>query len=207
MPRDDDWLSISEAAEALDVSVSTLRAWSASGRIPCARTRGGHRRFSRPELRRWMADGSEPRGGHMATLAVPRSPAAADALAGAAGDIAGLTDAFLAEAAHLGTDAANAAARRQAAASWVRTIADGLRAGDLRVPRDRAIAHGWAMRDAGVAADGATRGLMALERAVDAAIADRPEIDPADAARIVTAVQWLACAAMEAWATPPGDRR
>ena len=55
MPRDDDWLSISEAAQVLDVSVSTLRAWSASGRIPCARTRGGHRRFSRLELRRWMA--------------------------------------------------------------------------------------------------------------------------------------------------------
>ena len=89
----------------------------------------------------------------------------------------------------------------------MRTIADGLRAGDLRMARDRAMSHGWAMRDAGVGADGATRGLMALERAVDAAIVDQPDLDPADAARIVTAVQWLACAAMEAWATPPGDRR
>jgi hypothetical protein len=65
---------------------------------------------------------------------------------------------------------ATARERRVAASSWVRVIADGLRAGDLRAARDRAVAHGWAMRDAGVASAVLTGGLIAIERAADDAV-------------------------------------
>jgi excisionase family DNA binding protein len=46
----DQWLSLSEASSVLGVHASTLRRWADSGRVPCQRTPGGHRRFSRRKL-------------------------------------------------------------------------------------------------------------------------------------------------------------
>jgi excisionase family DNA binding protein len=203
MSHDDDWLSISEAAQVLDVSVSTLRAWSASGRIPCARTRGGHRRFSRLELRRWMADAPDPAPRRRTLLGIAASPAAADLLLALMPEIASRAEMLLADALPGSGGVATARERRVAASSWVRVIADGLRAGDLRAARDRAVAHGWAMRDAGVASAVLTGGLIAIERAADDALAAHGQhVESLTAERIITVFQWLACIAMEAWATP-----
>jgi excisionase family DNA binding protein len=47
----DQWLTLSEASSLLGVHASTLRRWADSGRVPCQRTPGGHRRFSRQRLR------------------------------------------------------------------------------------------------------------------------------------------------------------
>jgi len=52
----DQWLSLSEASALLGVHASTLRRWADSGRVPCQRTPGGHRRFNRRMLRP-MIDG------------------------------------------------------------------------------------------------------------------------------------------------------
>ena len=52
--RDTDLLPVSAAARLLGVSVSSLRAWAAAGRVPHERTPGGHRRFDRAVLREWM---------------------------------------------------------------------------------------------------------------------------------------------------------
>lgn len=46
----DQWLSLSEASSLLGVHASTLRRWADSGRVPCQRTPGGHRRFNRRKL-------------------------------------------------------------------------------------------------------------------------------------------------------------
>jgi excisionase family DNA binding protein len=53
----DRWLSLSEASTLLGVHASTLRRWADSGRVPCQRTPGGHRRFSLARLRP-LVDGS-----------------------------------------------------------------------------------------------------------------------------------------------------
>jgi excisionase family DNA binding protein len=45
-------VTLGEAAEALSVSVSTLRRWADAGRIAAVRTAGGHRRFPVSEVRR-----------------------------------------------------------------------------------------------------------------------------------------------------------
>lgn len=50
---DDDWLSLSEAAELLGVHPGTVRNWSNQGVIPFHRTRGGHRRYKRAEIEIW----------------------------------------------------------------------------------------------------------------------------------------------------------
>jgi excisionase family DNA binding protein len=44
-------VSISEAAEALGVSVPTLRRWEASGKLVAEHTAGGHRRYDLAKLR------------------------------------------------------------------------------------------------------------------------------------------------------------
>jgi diguanylate cyclase (GGDEF)-like protein/PAS domain S-box-containing protein/excisionase family DNA binding protein len=46
-----DSLAIGEAAQALGVSVSTLRRWADSGQVATVRTAGGHRRFPTQEIR------------------------------------------------------------------------------------------------------------------------------------------------------------
>ena len=45
-----EWLSLSEAADALGVHPSTVRSWADQGRLPVHRTQGGHRRFRRNEV-------------------------------------------------------------------------------------------------------------------------------------------------------------
>jgi excisionase family DNA binding protein len=40
------WLSLAEASDTLGVHPSPLRRWADTGRVPCRRTPGGHRRFS-----------------------------------------------------------------------------------------------------------------------------------------------------------------
>ena len=43
------WLRLSEAADLLGVSLNTLRRWSDSGKLPCYRSPGGHRRYRRAD--------------------------------------------------------------------------------------------------------------------------------------------------------------
>jgi len=203
MSTDDTWLSISEAAEVLDVSVSTLRAWSASGRIPCARTRGGHRRFNRMELRRWMADGPNAGSARAVVPTIPALPFEADVLMTLGPEIASRAEMLLVEAAPASSSPLPARTRRERAASWTQAIADGLRDGDLSAARGRAVAYGRAMRDAQATSRMMSASLIAMERAVDdALVAHGGSVDGDTADRIIVTVQGLVCAAMEAWATP-----
>lgn len=56
-----DWLSLAEAAALLGVHPSTLRRWSDEDRLPSIRTSGGHRRFDRLVIERFIAtQGSDP---------------------------------------------------------------------------------------------------------------------------------------------------
>lgn len=49
-----DWMTLSQAAQALGIHPSTLRRWADQGEIPCVRTPGGHRRFRGSDLRRFL---------------------------------------------------------------------------------------------------------------------------------------------------------
>ena len=44
-------VSISEAAEVLGVSITTLRRWEAAGKLVAEHTAGGHRRYDLAKLR------------------------------------------------------------------------------------------------------------------------------------------------------------
>jgi excisionase family DNA binding protein len=49
-----DWLTLGQAAKYLGVAQSTIRKWSDSGRLPAFYTPGGHRRFRRGDLDRFL---------------------------------------------------------------------------------------------------------------------------------------------------------
>ena len=53
-PAQPEHLTTSEAAALLGVSAATLKRWSEAGLLGPRRTRGGHRRFSRPELQAFL---------------------------------------------------------------------------------------------------------------------------------------------------------
>lgn len=60
-----DWLTLGQAAKYLGMAQSTIRKWSDSGRLPAFYTPGGHRRYRRADLDRFLE-----RGG----AALPRRP-------------------------------------------------------------------------------------------------------------------------------------
>jgi excisionase family DNA binding protein len=60
-PKDELWLTLSEAARLLDVHPTTLRRWANNGDIPVMVTPGGHRRFSSSDLARFSRERSAPR--------------------------------------------------------------------------------------------------------------------------------------------------
>ena len=51
LSRMERYASISEAAQALGVSITTLRRWEASGRLVAEHTAGGHRRYDPAKLK------------------------------------------------------------------------------------------------------------------------------------------------------------
>jgi diguanylate cyclase (GGDEF)-like protein/excisionase family DNA binding protein len=58
-----EWLRLAEAADALGVSLNTLRRWSDSGRLTCYRSPGGHRRYRRTDIEALLSaqHGRDPR--------------------------------------------------------------------------------------------------------------------------------------------------
>ena len=54
----DEWLSLSDAADMLGVHPSTVRLWSDKGLLPVHKTQGGHRRYRRSEISIWAQSNS-----------------------------------------------------------------------------------------------------------------------------------------------------
>ena len=50
-PDPADWLTLTEAADALRVHPTTLRRWADTGQVPVFLTPGGHRRFAASDVR------------------------------------------------------------------------------------------------------------------------------------------------------------
>ncbi len=50
MPRDPEFLTAGQAAVLMGVCARTIVKWSREGKIPHAKTLGGHRRYLRAEI-------------------------------------------------------------------------------------------------------------------------------------------------------------
>lgn len=60
-----EWLSLGKAATMLGVHNMTLRRWSDSGRFPCYRTAGGHRRFALSDIEEYLQRQSVSPSNHL----------------------------------------------------------------------------------------------------------------------------------------------
>jgi len=66
-----DWLTLGQAAKYLGVAQSTIRKWSDQGRVPAFYTPGGHRRYRRQDLDRFLeSSGPGAREQHGPTVLV-----------------------------------------------------------------------------------------------------------------------------------------
>ena len=54
------WLDLAEAARFLGIHFTTLRRWADDGKVPCVRTPGGRRRFTRSDLQKFVDRSREP---------------------------------------------------------------------------------------------------------------------------------------------------
>lgn len=204
---DGPWVSISAAAKALGVSTSTLRVWASEGRVPHVRTAGGHRRFNPDGLRDWLA--RQP--GQLQTAQRPRrasvrldpAPGIAQAIRGATETVIATIDRYLegqplAEFRRLADNE-----QRATVIAWLETLADAFAAGTLAVAQEEAGRYGRMHGIAGSSAEIALAGSLALERALDAALAEA-SFPAADRRRVGAAMSSLTLRVAQSWAEAAG---
>jgi excisionase family DNA binding protein len=167
----DELLAVSAAARMLGVSSSSLRAWAAAGRVPHVRTAGGHRRFARRELERWLRDrGGEPpstptRSGELVPTRSEPQPELATAIADRSTEI---LDALEDEVARVaGRRGRGGAQRRARARDAIESLVEGLACGDLGPPYREAEWEGFRHGASGGPGDVPVTEALALRRAVE----------------------------------------
>jgi excisionase family DNA binding protein len=67
---EDEWLSLSEAAELLGMHPATVRLWADRNDLPSRRTNGGHRRFRRSDIEARLRQDAERKPSPTAQLLV-----------------------------------------------------------------------------------------------------------------------------------------
>lgn len=168
-----EMLSVSAAARMLGVSSSSLRAWAAAGRVPHVRTPGGHRRFERATLVKWLKDrgagppAGSPRSTELVPTRVPAMPEVAALVRRSRGAIAAVFEEELARS--RAVTARSAAGRRQRALEAVDALAGGVESGDLSGFLRDAEWEGFRHGAGGQAGHAPITEALALRRALDRA--------------------------------------
>src|SRR5687767_2103719 len=74
------YLTLTQAAEILDVNIATVRRWTNSGKLKSLRTQGGHRRLFKHDIEKILEKKRRKQEGNQlkaksTTIVVPTSPA------------------------------------------------------------------------------------------------------------------------------------
>lgn len=206
---DGTWLSVSAAARALGVSSSTLRLWASEGRVPHVRTAGGHRRFDPEALRQWLARQPARAGRPMRrpTVQLTPSPMIAATLRARIERIAEIVEALVEGPAEVAYRRLSPPERAAVVRSWIDLLADAFESGSLSEGLDRAESYGRGHGLAGSSAEVTLGGSLALERAMERALAegDAP-LPEAQRAEATAAMGQLTVRVATAWAAAVAGR-
>lgn len=203
------WLSVSSAARALGVSPSTLRLWASEGRVPHVRTAGGHRRFDPEALRQWLArqPARNARPTRQGAIQIATAPALADALRDRADLVSDAVETLVEGPAEAAYRRLPPAERRGVVRAWVDALADAFQSGSLADALERAETYGRGHGLAGSSAEVTLGGSLALERAIDRALASPPTPLSEDERReVVAAMSQLTVRVATAWAAAVAGR-
>ncbi len=203
------WLSVSAAARALGVSPSTLRLWASEGRVPHVRTAGGHRRFDPEALRQWLArqPARTARPVRQATIQIRMAPALSDALRTRADLVSDAVETLVEGPAEVAYRRLPPVERRAVVHAWVDALADAFQTGSLVDALERAETYGRGHGLAGSSAEVTLGGSLALERAMDRALATPPVPLSEDERReVVAAMSQLTVRVATAWAAAVAGR-
>jgi excisionase family DNA binding protein len=206
---DGSWLSVSAAARALGVSSSTLRLWASEGRVPHVRTAGGHRRFDPEALRQWLARqparGSRPM--RRATVHIAPSPMIAATLRARVERIAEIVEALVEGPAEVAYRRLSPPERATVVRSWIELLADAFESGSLSEGLERAESYGRGHGLAGSSAEVTLGGSLALERAMERALAEgEAPLSPEQRIEATTAMGQLTVRVATAWAAAVAGR-
>jgi excisionase family DNA binding protein len=203
------WLSVSAAARALGVSPSTLRLWASEGRIPHLRTAGGHRRFDPEVLRDWLAQqpARASRSSRRGSTSVSVEPNSAEALRNRADRVSDHVEDLVEGPAEVAYRRLPPPERRNVVRAWVDALADALDSGTLAEALDRAETYGRAHGLAGSTAEVTLGGSLALERAIEIALAEPPRVmSDGERHEVVAAMSQLTVRVATAWASAVASR-
>ncbi|HMO00128.1 MAG TPA: helix-turn-helix domain-containing protein [Miltoncostaeaceae bacterium] len=203
------WLSVSAAARALGVSPSTLRLWASEGRVPHVRTAGGHRRFDPEALRQWLArqPPRTPRPARQGPGQIPVAPVLAEALRGCADRVSDQVETLVEGPAEAAYRRLPPPERRGVVRAWVDALADAFQTGSLADALERAETYGRGHGLAGSSAEVTLGGSLALERAIDRALASPPPLlSEAQRREVVAAMSQLTVRVATAWAAAVAGR-
>ena len=203
------WLSVSSAARALGVSPSTLRLWASEGRVPHVRTAGGHRRFDPEALRQWLArqparPARTPRQG---SVRIPVAPHLADALRSRIEQVSDAVETLVEGPAEAAYRRLPPIERRNVVGAWVEALAGAFETGSLADALERSETYGRGHGLAGSSAEVTLGGSLALERAMDRALAAEPTpVTESERREIVAAMSQLTVRVATAWAAAVAGR-
>lgn len=203
------WLSVSSAARALGVSPSTLRLWASEGRVPHVRTAGGHRRFDPEALRQWLArqparPARTPRQG---AVRIPVAPHLAEALRARVEQVSDAVETLVEGPAEAAYRRLPPVERRTVVSAWVEALAGAFETGSLADALERSETYGRGHGLAGSSAEVTLGGSLALERAIDRALAADPApVTESERREIVAAMSHLTVRVATAWASAVAGR-
>lgn len=203
------WLSVSAAARALGVSPSTLRLWASEGRVPHVRTAGGHRRFDPEALRQWLArqPARASRSPRQATVRIPVEPELAEALRSRVDRVSEAVETLVEGPAEVAYRRLPPMERRNVVGAWVEALAGAFETGSLADALERSETYGRGHGLAGSSAEVTLGGSLALERAIDRALAMPPApVTESQRREVVAAMSHLTVRVATAWAAAVAGR-
>ena len=203
------WLSVSAAPRPRAAPPPPLGLGPSEAPLPPLPTPAAPRRFDPEALRQWLArqPARTPRPARQGPVQIPVAPMLAEALRGCADRVSDQVETLVEGPAEAAYRRLPPPERRGVVRAWVDALADAFQTGSLADALERAETYGRGHGLAGSSAEVTLGGSLALERAIDRALASPPPLlSEAQRREVVAAMSQLTVRVATAWAAAVAGR-